>query len=402
VQYALHYRHYDPTTGTFTSNDPARDDSNLYRYVRNNPINSEDPSGLEELADRVITPYLAELKERRNRAKSTSEKLFIINPADKHFFAWVTLRAMFYDAWVMNSKGISAGYSEARKELRSKAQDPAATGFEKAVFDVGYYATVPMEATSHGTMRFAQGGTYAVVLVPAAGTTAGAAAAKVARPVVPYAVGTATGLQATNIGSRLTSEEGRATITVGDWVDLGLGAGGTATAWRWANAPGGTATSPGAALRGRVGSQFDEYMYFRNQDFTPAQAKYLAEPYPSQLWGLGRGQGHHFPVTQAAARDLGLPNALRDSRFNILSPRGISRGRFYELHYRVDPSYPGSNLPRHIGGGWWGRQLGLERYSPWTRWWHATPGPTKVAGGVVIVGGGTAGGFWLFGGNDEE
>ena len=53
-------------------------------------------------------------------------------------------------------------------------------------------------------------------------------------------------------------------------------------------APRAGATSPGAAVRGRVGGQFDEYMHFRNQGFTPAQAKYLTQPYGSRT-------GHHFP-----------------------------------------------------------------------------------------------------------
>lgn len=45
-QYTLHYRNYNPKTGVFSSSDPAEDDLNLYRYVRNNPVNGDDPSGL--------------------------------------------------------------------------------------------------------------------------------------------------------------------------------------------------------------------------------------------------------------------------------------------------------------------------------------------------------------------
>lgn len=42
----LHHRQLDPTSGRFRSQDPAEDDLNSYRYVRNNPVNEGDPSGL--------------------------------------------------------------------------------------------------------------------------------------------------------------------------------------------------------------------------------------------------------------------------------------------------------------------------------------------------------------------
>ncbi len=44
-------RYYDPKTGRWTSQDPLgfdAGDSNLYRYLNNRPINSSDPSGLQE------------------------------------------------------------------------------------------------------------------------------------------------------------------------------------------------------------------------------------------------------------------------------------------------------------------------------------------------------------------
>jgi RHS repeat-associated protein len=45
-------RYYDPATGRWTSEDPLgfnAGDSNLYRYVGNNSVNSVDPSGLEPI-----------------------------------------------------------------------------------------------------------------------------------------------------------------------------------------------------------------------------------------------------------------------------------------------------------------------------------------------------------------
>jgi len=46
---STHFRNVNSQTGRFTSEDPAADDSNLYRPVGNNPVNVEDPSGLQGL-----------------------------------------------------------------------------------------------------------------------------------------------------------------------------------------------------------------------------------------------------------------------------------------------------------------------------------------------------------------
>lgn len=157
-------------------------------------------------------------------------------------------------------------------------------------------------------------------------------------------------------------------------------------------------TSPGGQLRAKYGTVFDDYMHFRNQGFTPAQAKYLAQPYGARM-------GHHFPIPRRMARTLGLPDGLVDSQFNVLRPNGMSLGRFYELHYRVDPFFNYAKFPTSVGGGWNGNALRLQRYTGVQRIWHATPGPTKV---VVVVCGGSgvagagAGTYWWFSGQEEE
>ena len=79
LQYALHFRNYDPLTGTFPSRDPAEDDSNLYRYVKNNPLNASDPSGLAELDPKnVPRSFIDKLVENgaewRHHLRSADDK----------------------------------------------------------------------------------------------------------------------------------------------------------------------------------------------------------------------------------------------------------------------------------------------------------------------------------------
>lgn len=127
---------------------------------------------------------------------------------------------------------------------------------------------------------------------------------------------------------------------------------------------------------------------FMEQGFNPAQARYLAEPYI--------GKGHHnvaqaskipatikgVPIPNALV-GFRLPRAISDSSFNVLKPSGISRGDFYELHYKVDPHFWNANLPAREGGGrWTGSRLGLKKYGGLGRAWHGAPGPLKAVSGV--------------------
>jgi hypothetical protein len=95
--------------------------------------------------------------------------------------------------------------------------------------------------------------------------------------------------------------------------------------------------------------------------------------------------GHHF-----IPRRMGLPKSYSDSVFNVLKPEGMSRGDFYELHYKVDPSYNGGTVK---GERWNGAELGLKKYGLAGRLWHGSPPPLKAR--VGGLGGGTGGAMYV-------
>ncbi|MDO8378656.1 hypothetical protein [Phenylobacterium sp.] len=128
------------------------------------------------------------------------------------------------------------------------------------------------------------------------------------------------------------------------------------------------------------------------QGFNPTQAAYLAEPY--------KGRGHHNVARSFTLQEkvgpLPLPKAIVgwkppewfiESPFNVLSPQNISRGDFYELHYKVDPRFHHANLPYYRRtGGWDGEPLGLKKYEGLERVWHSSPAPLKAAAGASATG----------------
>ncbi len=146
--------------------------------------------------------------------------------------------------------------------------------------------------------------------------------------------------------------------------------------------------SRGAQLRARYGAQLDEYMHFRSQGFSPAQSKYLTQPYD--------GMGHHF-----LGRRFGLPGSITESPLNVMKPKGISIGRFYERHFMADPYFYGTKFPRALGGSWSGRTIGLHKPGYLGRLWYASPGSLKAVGGGTAAAGGGATLYWWLTSDDE-
>jgi hypothetical protein len=110
---------------------------------------------------------------------------------------------------------------------------------------------------------------------------------------------------------------------------------------------------------------------FVKQGASPKLAEHLAQRY--------EGMGHHSVISRRFAKKVNLPPWLIDSPINLSVPRGMSRGDFYEHHYRVDPRAGGFRLPADVndGKGWRPKELGLTKYSWPERIWNGMPVPLK-------------------------
>jgi hypothetical protein len=112
----------------------------------------------------------------------------------------------------------------------------------------------------------------------------------------------------------------------------------------------------------------------------------------------GESMGHHWIprdkinawVRALRGKPLGEPAAktlewFKESPFNRLFPRGISKGEWERLHMKVDPRYSGGKA----GPFRFSREgEGVKAYGRAGRLWFGTPNPTKVvvAGGVAGTG----------------
>jgi hypothetical protein len=101
--------------------------------------------------------------------------------------------------------------------------------------------------------------------------------------------------------------------------------------------------------------------------YDPRLIDYFNEPYT--------GRGHHSPGIR-----FGLPKSVRDNRYFLLRPPGMTKGDFYQLHAEVDSFYGGGRVPRKYGGGGWAaKDFGWETYGLPGRLLYGTTTPLKSA-----------------------
>jgi RHS repeat-associated protein len=170
LQYALHFRNYDPLTGTFPSRDPAEDDSNLYRYVKNNPLNASDPSGLTETDDHPRSPGNMRLIDvDRDIEKIINDAIFssmveIVLGGSKS-----SLPALVYDKLGRNipGSGVSIGVGEVAQLtgievlIEKNLSVRGTASINKIPFETSIYGNTPVGLIfANGFPSIPKSGTY--------------------------------------------------------------------------------------------------------------------------------------------------------------------------------------------------------------------------------------------------
>ncbi len=136
-----------------------------------------------------------------------------------------------------------------------------------------------------------------------------------------------------------------------------------------------TATTGIESILAQKNAQSIAYMERLEQHFTLQQRNYLLQPY--------KGMGHHYvPRNRLGVQ---LPEWFSESRFNVLKPN-ISRGEFFELHFRVDPAFKGTGFGPKRAWSWSGSKLSLEKYGQLGRLWYGSPTSLKLTIGSAATG----------------
>jgi RHS repeat-associated protein len=316
-------RVYDSSLARWSSQDPIRSDDNLFRYVVNSPTQCVDPSGLQG-----------------QPAGQGSLRRRLYSEVDDWGYGtstgWTALDApaAFLGSWFGNLVGKPAVFLVTNWREDTESERVNAILVRQAVVN----RSAEMNAWTAGVNLYA-----------------GATTDRIAYGLVGY--------------DPIEDRE----LTLSESVQNV--AGGTAGyAATWIPVAGVTQRITATGVGTGAAARYPAYMYFRRQGFNAAQANYLSKPYARI--------GHHFPLRQAIGNRLRVPKFIIDSPLNVLRPRGMSRGLFYELHYRVDPTFYYAPFPRTIGGGWRGGQIGLQKYGIVGRTWYGTSAPLKETIGV--------------------